>query len=77
MERKRRERMAMDATIGINEENEGELITQDLTELVTEIINAMESEGETEASDAATTDAAEETRVNAKEQNVGLRRGSL
>ena len=48
----------MDATIGINEENEGGLITQDFTELVAEIINAMESEGETKASDAATSGAA-------------------
>ena len=47
MEMKRKEKTVTDATVGIIEENEGRLITQDLTEAMAKVINEMEAEDNT------------------------------
>jgi hypothetical protein len=77
MKRKRRDKIPTDATTKINEENEGGLITRDLTEVMANVIYEMKVEDETGASDATMTTTAERTRENAEEHAGGLQRGSL
>jgi hypothetical protein len=76
MERKQRGRMAMEATMGINEEEEGGLTTQDLAGVMAKVINELEA-GETEVAVASTTSADDDAGTNAIERYARLQRGPL